>query len=368
MYLAFRDLRHAKGRFALIVAAVALMTVLVGFLSGLTGGLASQNISSLLSFGADRVAFAMPQGQPLSYATSRVTEEQVASWRKAPGVEEALPLGIATVLVEGPNGGEVRADDAEATYLDGRTVALLASDQALSPNIPNRDDALTLGTATAADLGVVAGDTVTIAGRELTVATVAAPMAYSHLDVAWAPLSVYRQYLADTRQLDSFANVVVVRGDVDAEVVDAAAGTSSSPLWQSLLALEAFKSEIDSLGLMIGMLVAIAVLVIGVFFLIWSMQRQRDIAVLKALGATDGWLRADALGQALLVLVIGAASGIGATVGLGTLTSTAMPFVLDVTTMALPAVGMILAGLIGALVSLRQITRVDPLVALAAAA
>lgn len=48
MYLALRDLRFAKGRFSLIVLAVALMTLLVGFLSGLIAGLAGQNISALL--------------------------------------------------------------------------------------------------------------------------------------------------------------------------------------------------------------------------------------------------------------------------------------------------------------------------------
>ena len=40
MFVAWRDLRFARGRFLLIAAVVALISVLVGFLSGLTGGLA----------------------------------------------------------------------------------------------------------------------------------------------------------------------------------------------------------------------------------------------------------------------------------------------------------------------------------------
>ena len=49
MFVALRDLRFARGRFVLIGSVVALITVLVGFLSGLTGGLATQNISAVLS-------------------------------------------------------------------------------------------------------------------------------------------------------------------------------------------------------------------------------------------------------------------------------------------------------------------------------
>ena len=38
MFLALREVRFARGRFSLITTVVALMTLLVGFLTGLTGG------------------------------------------------------------------------------------------------------------------------------------------------------------------------------------------------------------------------------------------------------------------------------------------------------------------------------------------
>ena len=42
MYVAWRDLRFARGRFMLIGSVVALITLLVGFLAGLTGGKAAK--------------------------------------------------------------------------------------------------------------------------------------------------------------------------------------------------------------------------------------------------------------------------------------------------------------------------------------
>ena len=60
MFVAFRDLRFARGRFLLIGSVVALITVLVGFLSGLTGGLATQNVSAVLALPGARIVFSAP--------------------------------------------------------------------------------------------------------------------------------------------------------------------------------------------------------------------------------------------------------------------------------------------------------------------
>lgn len=351
MYLALRDLRHSKGRFALITIVVALMTLLVGFLTGLTGGLASQNVSSLMHLDADKVVFSMSDDEKPSYTTSRVSEEQAKAWKDAAGVD---PLGLTFAQVE--------SGDADVA------VALLATATGRIDEVPGDADHITLGKSIADDLGVAAGDTVTLAGRDMTVGELAEDTEFSHRDVAWVTTDTLHEYLESTRQPQAYANVLLVDGDPDVEALDAAQGTTTQALLPSLLAVEALKSEIGSLGMMIGMLMVIAVLVIGVFFLVWSMQRQRDIAILKALGASNRWISTDALGQALLVLVIGVGLGTGATVGLGLLVGTTLPFVMNWLTLLVPSAGMVIAGLLGAYVSQRRITAVDPLVALASAA
>lgn len=364
MFLALRDLRFAKGRFSLIVIAVALMTLLVGFLTGLTSGLAAQNISSLVTLSPERVAFSMGEDdESASFSGSAVTEEQVEEWRSADDVTAAVPLGIVTSLLESSSTDESVALFA-ADPADAAGTADASAPFGMDEYVPTARDGLTLGSDTAELLSVEVGDTVSLAGRDLEVTDIVEPQAYSHQAVAWVQLGAYHDLLADTQRPEAYANVILVDGGGDPEAIDAAAGTTSESFLSSLLALEAFKSEIGSLGMMIGMLVAIAVLVIGVFFLVWSMQRQRDIAVLKALGASNGWLRRDALGQAILVLIIGSAVGIGATLALGAGVAGAVPFTLSWLTMGLPAIGMVIAGLIGALVSLQQITKADPLEAL----
>jgi hypothetical protein len=66
---------------------------------------------------------------------------------------------------------------------------------------------------------------------------------------------------------------------------------TSSGVLQSLTALGSFRSEIGSLLLlMVAMLFGISALVVGAFFTVWSIQRQLDVAVLKALGASNRML------------------------------------------------------------------------------
>ena len=97
MFVAWRDLKFAKGRFALMGVVIILITLLVGLLSGLTAGLGQQNISAITSLPADKIAFNAPSaGEDLSYANSTVTEDQWRRLSQAPGVLDAEPLGIAT--------------------------------------------------------------------------------------------------------------------------------------------------------------------------------------------------------------------------------------------------------------------------------
>src|SRR5690242_10416412 len=98
MFVAWRDLRFAKGRFALMGTVVVLITLLVGLLSGLTAGLARENTSAVTGLNADHLAFAAPPGgRSVSFTDSSVGADAWRAWAGRPGVEAAQPLGIRTL-------------------------------------------------------------------------------------------------------------------------------------------------------------------------------------------------------------------------------------------------------------------------------
>lgn len=348
MFVALRDLRFARGRFMLIGSVVALITVLVGFLSGLTGGLATQNISAVISIPADRIVFSAIGGA--SYSDSAISEQQADAWAATDGVTAAVPIGISQTRAE--------AGDARVA------VAIFGVPSGFNSFAPSRDGLIGLSVPAAKDLGVSSGDDVAIAGTSYRVEVVDGDAWYSHTPVVQLTLNDWQAYAAATGSADAYATVLAVTGNPDWAAADAANATVSQTVLGSLTALSAFRSEIGSLLLMVAMLFGISGLVIGAFFTVWTMQRKGDIAVLKALGASTGSLARDALGQALIVLLLGIGVGTALVVLFGALAGSALPFLLSPITTVLPAGIMIALGLAGAAFALRSVTSADPLTAL----
>lgn len=354
MFVAWRDLKFAKGRFALMGTVIVLITLLVGLLSGLTAGLGRQNVSAVTGLPADKIAFAAPGGdQGLSYADSAVTGAQWRQWATAPGVTSAEPLGITTTKATAGD----RSTGVSAFGV--RTGSALAPD---GGKLTERS--VVLSTTAAADLGIRPGDAITVAGQRLSVAAIAGDASFSHTPVIWTSLETWRAIAPQTGG-DATVIALTTTSDADIEATDHAAGTKTVSLADSLSAIGSYSSENGSLQLMRGFLFVISALVIGAFFTVWTIQRSADIAILKALGATTAELLKDALGQAVVLLAGGTLAGTGLAAALGAaLTGSAIPFVLTPATVLVPAAVMVLLGALGAALAIRRITSVDPLTAL----
>ncbi|MFF3981724.1 ABC transporter permease [Streptomyces sp. NPDC001828] len=346
MFVAWRDLRFAKGRFALMGTVVVLITLLVGLLSGLTAGLARDNTSAVSALPADRLAFAAPpSGQSASFTNSVVQNGTWRKWRQAPGVREAQPLGISTLNAKA---GERTAAVSSFAVPPGSDLAPAEV----------RAGSVVLSRGAADDLDAKAGDRLTLGGRPLTVSAVAGADSYSHTPVVWTALAE-----------DAPATVVALSltGGADLGALDKEFATKSLTLSDALAALPSYQAENGSLQLMRGFLFVISALVVGAFFTVWTIQRSGDIAVLKALGASTPYLLKDALGQAVVMLTIGTLAGTGLASLAGVLVGGAVPFVLDPATTLGPAAVLIVLGVTGAALSIRRITAVDPLTALGSA-
>jgi len=350
MFVAWRDLRFARGRFLLITVVVALMCIMVGFLSGLTGGLAWQNVSGVLEIRGDRVLLAPSTGaSSVSFADSAFSPEQIERVERSSALA-VEPIGISQLRA-------VAGDDRA-------TVAIIGAGESALGDAPSRDGSIVLSTPAARLLDAVVGDPVVVGGIVFEVEAIAGDLWYSHLPVVRTTIDDWRALAAATGMPDAAATALSVSGGADWDAVGAETSTVSQPPLLALQWLPAFRSEIGSLLLMVGMLFGISALIVGAFFAVWTLQRTGDIAVLKALGASNRMLRADALGQAAVVLVIGSAVGFGIVALLGLAIAGTLPFVVGPVTTLLPAVGMLVLGLAGAAASLRGVTAADPLTAL----
>ena len=328
MFVGMREITSAKGRFGLIAGTVALITLLVVVLTGLTAGLGKQNTSALEALDPESVVFQNPED--ISFTTSRVT------------VRDGLtPLGTSQMLMTKADGNDAAVailSLPEGTELPGG--AVLGSEAVAAPG-----------------LNVNEGDTVTVAGNAITVGAIGKDLAFSHSPVLWVPTEFWQQIMRTD------ADGTVLLSDQSAQEVDG--GIS---LKESFNGLPAYSSEQGSLKLIQGFLYAIAALVIIAFLTVWTMQRTRDLAILKAIGASNGYLLKDALGQSAVLLAVGVLIGGVAAYGLGMRMQGAAPFALSPVTAIVPPVAIWALGMVGALIATRSIVKVNPQQALGGAA
>lgn len=372
MFLALRELRFARGRFTLMGIVIALISVLVVMLSGLSSGLVNDGVSGLKSMPA--TAFAFDEGTMTDNAFSRsvVDDEQLAVWQDAEGVAEAEPMGVN--IVNGVTDDETQID---LTLFGVEPSGFMAPEVSSGDGIgavdgivvsePLRDAGITVGTVITLDRLDVE---LTVVGFTQGQAT------FGHVDVAYLPIDTWRLIAAGQSQpgaptqeqidaLDfAYSSVVALKAadgaEIDFEAVDADAGTTTMTLTEAFNASPGYEAETLTLSMIQVFLYVICALVVGAFFTVWTIQRTHDIAVLRAVGASSRYLLRDSLAQAAILLIGFTAIGVAAGVGMGAIMPDAMPFDLEFEPIAVASVLTIVLGLIGAAVAVVRITRVDP--------
>lgn len=361
MFIALREIFFAKGRFALMSTVIALISLLLIMLSGLTAGLAHQSTSAIAGLPADQIAFDAGEGaeQEASYTRSRVTTSQVHDWKATMGVNEAEPLGITQTLAE--TTGE--KDTSTQITVFGAPLGGFATPDSLASG------GIVVSETVAADLGVTADDSLSVAGEIFPISATIPDQWYSHTPVVWMSQDAWKQITPGTSA--STVGTVILSQMVDgantAEVTATAnqqANTLSMTPEESFSALASYTSEHGSLTLIQGFLYAICALVVGAFLSVWTVQRTREIAIIRALGASTKRVLSDALFQAAIIVAIGAGTGTGLGLIAGVFASRVAPFSIGIMTTLVPGLGIIASGLVAALVSVRRVIKVNPLLAL----
>lgn len=375
MFLAVRELVFARGRFGLMGAVVALISVLVVLLSGLAVGLTSDGVSGLQRIPVTSFAFEAGVSEDSAFSRSVVGPAAVAAWQAQPGVAHAAPFGNTLVNAKTDRGVEI--DLALFGVEIGSFIDPDAAGIAGGARLAGEGEILI--SATAAEEGISVGDTVIIEpnGTQLRVAGILDRQhTFGHVDVGYLALRTWQEIKAGMRPGDvipdhvyqEFTAVAVQAAPgakLDRVAGDRAAGTTSLTRETSFDASPGYSAETSTLKLIQAFLYGISALVVGSFFTVLTIQRQPEIAVLRAMGASKRYLLRESLLQSLVLLVISASIGVG--IGLlagATISSTPMPFALEAGPL-IGAIALLLAlGLLGAALAVLRVTRVDPLIAL----
>lgn len=355
---------------------IALISVLVVLLSGLSSGLVNDGVSGLKAMPA--TAFAFDEGTMTDNAFSRsvVDGDQLAAWRDADGIAEAEPMGVNIV-----NGVAADRTQVDLTLFGVEPGGFLAPPVSSGEPLDAVDGIVV--SETLREAGIELGTVVTLerSDAELTVVGFTEGQAtFGHVDVAYVPVDTWRLLAAGAaepgaptqEQVDAidfpYSSVVALlaadAAQPDLTAVDEIAGTTTMTLTEAFNASPGYEAETLTLSMIQVFLYAISALVVGAFFTVWTIQRTHEIAVLRAVGASTRYLLRDSLAQAAALLVGFTALGVAAGVGMGAAMPDAMPFDLEFVPIAIASALTIVLGLIGAAIAVLRISRVDPLKAL----
>lgn len=370
MFLARRELGFARARFALMGSVVALIGVLMVLLSGLSVGLVNDGVSGLQKLPVTSFAFEEDVDKSAAFSRSVVDVDAAEEWARVDGVAAATPFG--NTLVNTRSDAGVDLDLALfGVERDGWLAPQAGDGSALA------DEGEIVLAGTLQDEGLAVGDVLTVdqLGTELeVVGFIDGQHTFGHVDVGYVDLRTWQEVRAGVRPGEAapehvYDEVSAIALQHDGALAQASpvAGTSTTSLEGSFDASPGYTAETMTLELIQWFLYAISALVVGAFFTVVTIQRTQELAVLRAMGASTGFLLRDSLTQSAILLVTSAVVGVGAGVLLGVgLSASAMPFALEAGSIALATALLVLLGMVGAAAAVRRVTRVDPLTALGA--
>jgi putative ABC transport system permease protein len=371
MFLAFKEMARAKVRFALLIAAIALLVFLILFQQSLQNGLITGFIGAIREQSAPVLVYSV-DGQRVIQGSviTPPMEEQV---RSAAGVGEIGRIGQGTFT--GVPSGNDDGETFDVTVLgyelgtDGNGIG--APTDVVEGRLPTTDGEAVVSDADV-PLGFGLGDTVTLlpGGRTIEIVGVAAN---AQLNVAPTLFASYDTYVDAVKSVNPDAGDPLpnVLGVVPADGFTAEQAVESiNDVSLDLDALTREDAAAETPGVaqvqqsfnIIFLLYGLVVpCVTGLFFLIVTFQKANSLTLLRAIGAPAGRLVSSLLIQ--VVVIIGAGLAIGTLlyypVSQQALGGIALSF--ETAAVVFWSVLLLTLGVLSSLVAARRVLRIDPI-------
>jgi putative ABC transport system permease protein len=360
--LALREMRRAKGRFALLTGAVGVLVFLIVFQQAITGGLVTEFVGAIRNQSADVLVFG--EDARLNLQGSVVPPAAIEQVTGVDGVAEAGALGVATITVEA--GGELRDATIFGHLLGGPGEPV----QLVEGRRPERDGEAVASEA-AADEGFDVGDRVVVrpGGEEIEVVGTAREISFSVTPTLFASFGTYEAVQLSTNP-DAPAVVpsaVAVRVDEGANagaVADAirASAPGVEAVTRSTAADEAPGVEAvnQSFSVILLLTYVVATIVIGFFFLILTVQKRATLTLLRAIGAPARRLVGGLAVQVAVVVGGGLVVGTALATAALTASETGIEARIQPAALVTTVAALVVLAALACIGATRRIVRLDP--------
>lgn len=347
MFLAFKEIKHEKLRYGLIVLMIFLISYLIFMLSSLAIGLADENTEAIESWQAQKVV--LNKNANISMSQSILTKDDIAA---ADLTENEAFVGEMPVVAKSKKRTSISAQflGVKSNQFIYKSQELVAGRKAKNQHEVTVDEAFK-------QKGYHLGDKLKLNDSKQEYKIVGfvknakiniAPIVYGSL-ATWKKLRVAMPNVVASAIISKNANYKFNHKNA-----------KTYELKTFINKLPGYTAQNMTFEMMIGFLMIISLIIIAVFLYILTMQKMHNYAVMRAQGIPTKTLVNATISQAVILVLSGVLIGLI----LMELTTIAMPPVVPMKftplIMIVGVVGMLVMGIIGSLIPVRSILKVDP--------
>ena len=369
MFLALREIRHEPVRFTLIISVITLVAYLTFFLASLAVGLAHRYRAGIDGWNTASVAVTDASNENPS--ASRLSDKQLeaaTALAKDNGTTASALMSTAAVAqapdVKDEDGEALREDVfAFGIDLDGQLSPPVADGRAIS----TPDSEVLLDDSLKAK-GLAVGDTIRLLGsdHDWTVVGFTHDTTFQAAPVVTMDSRALRQH--GPTSLSPAVSAVVFTSDLttDSKATQSAkdAGLTILTTEELVRTLPGYSAQVLTFSLMIGSLIIITSTVLGIFIYVLTLQKRPVLGILKARGVPTGYLIRSGCAQTLVLSVVGIGVGLLLTMATSLVLPRAVPFRISAPLDLLIVTAFIAISVIGGFISVRVISRIDPVEAI----
>ena len=369
MFLAIKEMKHSKKRFAMIGTIIMLIAWLVFILSGLGNGLSTLAAATMKNIDGD--LFVYEEGSEASMMKTKVSGTIADDIEGKYGVEEAAKFGQSTIIVQ----NEIVSDTKEkndVAFIGVEPGKFIEPEVVEGEQLDPNDKSGVLIDESLHEKGYDIGDTILVASSDLklNIVGITEGETFNHLSAVFGDVETWQSYAFAAPGSDNGLENPVTMIALQGESIEADKINSNYELIETFTKSEAvmgmpgYKEESATIYMMLAFLFAISAVIIAVFFYVFILQKTQQFGVMKAIGASDRFIKNSIISQVFVLSLVSIIAGIALTYLTALVFPEGMPFNLDFKMVLIYGAVLLIVSVLGSIISARQVTKIDPLTAI----
>lgn len=347
MFLALKEIKHEKLRYGLITLMIFLISYLIFMISALAIGLADENTQALESWGVQKVA--MNKSANVNMAQSFLDKDDLKDAKI--GKKEAI-FGETRLAAKAKSHQSV-----SATFIGiKKDQFIYKSIKLASGHKENNSDQVVVDVAFQ-NKGYHLGDKIKLGDSSKKYEIVGfaknskiniGPIIYGTMKT-WKSLDQVMPGAEASAIASQNPNYKYNHKNVKTYTYEQVANK-----------LPGYKDQNMTFAMMIGFLFVISLIIIAVFMYILTMQKMHNFAVMRAQGIPAKTLVGATISQSLILVIAGVVISLIMMIITFKAMPAAVPMLLTPQVMLTGSIGMLVMGVLGSLIPVRSILKVDP--------